>query len=314
MRFILLIFMLLLSVGIATAQDDDPAKNTLDHLGMRRSYTVVTPDSYDGTTPAPLVILLHGAGGTGVQLMENTRYTDLANKSGHILVFPEGVQNSWGYLDKEEIHAQDLYTNDWDFLDVLIDQIEQDYAIDPERVYLVGFSNGGLLALRALCEYSDKLAGVAVIAATFNQNLALHCMDASPTPTMIILGTRDNLFPWAGGVEIKADGRLVTFFSAQQAMFFLAQLNGCELTSGTTAEVTARGSAIRVIADRYTGCAEDSEIRLYAVLNYRHGYPSEALLVLPNDKIGSIEDAIWYFFSTHPSPAEPEAEATETDE
>lgn len=314
MRLIMLIVALVLSVSLASAQDPTTETQTLEHLGLERSYTVFLPGDYDRATPAPLVILLHHAGGTGTDFMESTRFAMLAMKTGYILAYPDGVDNSWGYLDEAEIHPQDLYTNDWDFLDVLIDQLSADYAVDAERVYLVGYSNGGLLALRTMCEHGAQLAGIAVIAATFNQHLAQHCVNASPTPTMLVLGTRDTRFPWAGSVEIKTDGRVMTSFSIQQTMMFLAQLNGCELTSGNTVEVTAGGSALRVIADRYTGCAEASEVRLYALLEYGHNYPADPLLVLSNDKIGGVEDAIWEFIQAHPMPTEAAAEATETDE
>jgi polyhydroxybutyrate depolymerase len=260
------------------------------------------PSSYDGETPVPLVIALHGAGGSGQSFMDNTSYKELAEESGVMLVFPEGIQNSWGYLDRRELATSDLYTNDWSFVDTLIDQLSTDYKIDTDRVYILGFSNGGLLAMRIMCEYSDKLAGVAIIAANMNHFLAQHCVntDASPVPLMLVLGTKDELFPWSGVTSRRQNNRLVITFSIQQTVSFYTAMNGCDLQAVQTGSVSTNFSPVQVVRTAFTECRRNADFVLDALVDYGHRYPIEPFITRSNGEMGTIEDAVWDFFMTHP--------------
>jgi polyhydroxybutyrate depolymerase len=292
------------------AQDTDFLTGTLTFEGRDRQYWVALPENYAADTPAPMVILLHGAGGTAQEFLAFTGYRRLAEETGTILVAPQGVQNSWGYLDPEQLHPEDLYTNDWDFLAVLIDQLVTEYAVDTERVYLIGLSNGGMLAQRTMCEHGDKLAGVAIIIAAMNNLLAEHCMSMSPLPLLMIRATNDEIFPWAGAATFKSDGRFLLNYSSQQMMDFYTGLLGCSRPDGVTNR-TAPGSANRAVLDSYTRCRADSAALMYALFDFPHAYPQNIFVILKEDKVGTLEDAIWEFFAAHPAPTpEPEADAT----
>lgn len=311
-KFLLIVFFLC-ATSLLHAQDTPPADfttGTLEFENRNRQYLVYLPENYDENIAAPVVFLLHGAGSTAEDFLMVTGYRRLADKTGTILVIPQGVQNSWGYLDREELHPQDLYTNDWDFLAALIDQTTTEYRIDTERIYLLGYSNGGLLAMRTLCEHGDKLAGVAIIAAGMNSYLAAHCMQVTPTPFLIVRGTSDALFPWSGDVTFKADGRFIVTYSSQQMMSFFHQVLGCSRPEGIENR-TAPGSGARVVRDAFIGCRHNSALVLYALFDFPHAYPNQVFAVLNEGKVGTIEDAIWEFFSVYPAPpAEPDAEIT----
>jgi polyhydroxybutyrate depolymerase len=303
MRRNVFVLLFLLFAGITSAFAQETV--TLEHLSRQREYHLIVPSSYDGETAVPLVIALHGAGGSGQSFMENSSYKDLAEEAGYVIVFPEGVQNSWGYLDRRDLAANDLYTNDWSFVDTLIDQISAEYNIDSERVYIIGFSNGGLLAMRIMCEYSSRLAGVAVIAAILNHFLAQQCLTADPVPLMLVLGTKDELFPWSGVTSRRQSNRLVITFSIQQTVSYFTTMNQCSLDSVKTGAINTSYSPVQVVETLFTSCRHNATFVLEALVEYDHRYPLEPFIKRDDDTTGTIEDAIWDFFVAH--PGEPNA-------
>ena len=72
-------------------------KETLTHDGYERSWIAILPKDYTPQKSYPLVIALHGGGGTAKQLMTSTkkRFNKLADSEGFIVVYPQGVKKSW---------------------------------------------------------------------------------------------------------------------------------------------------------------------------------------------------------------------------
>lgn len=293
MRGLWLILGLLLAVIPAMAQGD---VGEVEFGGIDRSYAIYVPDDVDTEAGAPLVIMLHGAGMTGVDMMLFSQFNDLAELTGSIVVYPNGIQQGWTYLDREELHPADIYTDDLGFLETLMDHLAETYSIDSERVYLAGYSNGGLLTIRAACELADRLAGAAVIAANYSFALAEHCLDADTIPLVMVLGTRDQAFPWSGSAIATADGRLRSVFSVAQTMAFLSTHYACDLSaSQPAARIETEDSPVAVIRERYTAC-DGGPIALYALVDFGHTWPAQPLVTLDSGRSGSIPMAIWEFF------------------
>ncbi len=116
-----------------------------------RRYMVHIPLSYNGNNLTPLVISLHGYGGTARRNEEATGFTEKSNNEGFIVVYPEGIRQSWN----GPYCCGEAYTNnidDIDFIRKLINRLEQEYKIDPDRIYVAGFSNGAIMAYRLAAE------------------------------------------------------------------------------------------------------------------------------------------------------------------
>ncbi|MCA9915505.1 MAG: hypothetical protein KC496_19260, partial [Anaerolineae bacterium] len=163
--------LLSLVVGSATAQD---AISYLEYDGFTRSYSVRLPDDYDENISYPVVIVLHGAGGNGLDMQTGTRMDELGAEFQYISVFPDGVDRGWNFLDEDQMAQGDSYTDDVGFLNALIDQLQADYNVDAGRVFLVGFSNGALLAIRAGCDLAPRLSGIAIVAGMYSYELIEH--------------------------------------------------------------------------------------------------------------------------------------------
>ncbi len=108
-------------------------------LTAQRDTLLYVPEGYDPQRPAPLVMLLHGAGGTaerGLSLLQ-----PFADEHGLLLVAPTSRASTWDIL------AEGRFGRDVALLDAALDRVFARYAIDPARLAIGGFSDGASYAL-----------------------------------------------------------------------------------------------------------------------------------------------------------------------
>ena len=176
--------------------------------GVTRRYALYIPKDI-GTTPVPLVLELHG-GGIYIEDMTGESgykspyklWMDIANREKFIVVYPEGLNGSYGKPTWHDCRADaTVYSKADDvlFISNLIDKISSGYAIDYERVYVSGTSNGGLMALRLAIELVDRLAAVAMVGA-FMPAISECKEPTKPISVLFMHGTADNHLPYNGGV------------------------------------------------------------------------------------------------------------------
>lgn len=290
LRKVIVLIALLLLTNLAHAQDSDSF--TFDD--RERSYHISLPDSYASDVAVPLIIALHGAGDTGDNFRDATRLVQEANEHGHLIVFPDGYDRGWNFLNEDQMLVDD-YTDDVLFLAALIDEVSADYAVDAEHIYLVGFSNGGLLALRAACDLSDQLAGIAVVGANYSFEIVQHCVGADPIDIFLTLGTEDQAFPWDGFALIGRSGILRTNFSFRQTRTFLATWYGCS-SSSNPARAELPGTAVPIVRELFDDCEAGARIATYALVGFPHQWPHEPLVMLGETDFGDMLDAIWQFW------------------
>lgn len=117
-----------------------PARGLLPlGLGGRRDGLLYVPRSYRADRPAPLVVMLHGAGGNARNGLGPWR--KLADEAGLLLLAPDSRGSTWDLI------AGDAYGPDVAFLDRALAYVFAHYAVDPGRVGLEGFSDGASYAL-----------------------------------------------------------------------------------------------------------------------------------------------------------------------
>ena len=285
------VLLVLLLTSMVSAQDG----NILIHDGEERTYYVAVPENYAGD-PTPLILALHGAGGSGLEIAFSTLWARLADLDDYIVAFPDGIDKRWSYLDIP-VTADDTNPDDVGFLTALIDKLSEDYAIDTDQIYIVGFSNGGLMAGRLRCALDDQLAAVAAIGATMTFGIAQECLEADPLPFMMILGTQDAAFPFQG--EIRAEsGTIRGSFSFAQTLSFMASLNGC-IQEPEYNSIAAEQSRFNIVEEAYRNCANGTEVVAYGIVDMQHTWPHPAVVRLQSGAPGRIEQAIWQFFSQH---------------
>ncbi|MDX1992049.1 MAG: PHB depolymerase family esterase [bacterium] len=294
------VLLALLTMTPVLGQESTPAaessgERSLTHDGLERTYLLHVPASYDAATPAPLVLVLHPAGGTGRNMRDLSGFNALANDSGTIVAYPDGIDGVWDYLDIPV--NRDPVVDDLGFLNAVLDEISAEFNIDASRIYVTGYSNGGLMTFRVGCELADRLAAVAIIGANMTYRLATDCADGTMIPTLLILGTQDEAFPWLGAMEVD-NGNVYGSLSIAQTTGFFATFGDCS-GQPQQGEITHETSPVRVLSQSYTGCTNDAEFILLGMVDAGHNWPSDVIVRLPSDSAGTIIDAVWTFFAAH---------------
>ena len=174
-----------------------------------QAVTVYTPAQYydDGGGGAPLVVLLHGLGGTGPQIGKQYGMADASDDLGFVWVAPSAVNSgkrarAWCATDVcccERGISADKYASDSLFLGDMIRQIIREFpGVDADRVYLIGISNGGYMSHRMACDHSEMIAGIMNICGGHFRDLRRSCRATSPVHVLHLHGTRDTVVPYRG--------------------------------------------------------------------------------------------------------------------
>ena len=270
---------------------------------LNRSYLLHIPPSYDGNRLTPLVIALHGFGeslNTFMSSYGGSTFTVKSDKEGFIVVFPEGVDLGWnGPFCCGTAHKNNI--NDVGFIRELINRLQQQLRIDPSRIYVAGFSNGAIMAYRLAAELSDKIAAIAAVEGAIggreNQSAPLNTIAEPSQPVSVIIfhGTGDTVVPYEGGLSTNQQSYGMVFLSVADAVAFWGKADGC--SKDPKIEKSANGN---VVKDAYTGGAKNTEVVLYTLVGWTHGWPKQPLTNVFN--LGGINatDIIWDFFSSHP--------------
>jgi len=114
-----------------------PGLHPLGLDGQRDGFVYV-PKTYRAERPAPLVLMLHGAGGDAEGALKILRY--LADPFETILLAVDSRRQTWDII-------RGGYGPDIAFIDRALAQTFTRYAIDPNRVAIAGFSDGASYAL-----------------------------------------------------------------------------------------------------------------------------------------------------------------------
>ena len=131
----------LLQIAPAPVKSEAPGIIGLRSLQLdkNRDALLYVPPSYTETKPAPLAVMLHGAGGNahhGLSLLQ-----PLADATGLILLAPYARKATWDVIADEQFGADVLFING------ALQQVLDVYAIDRSKLAIGGFSDGASYAL-----------------------------------------------------------------------------------------------------------------------------------------------------------------------
>lgn len=165
--------------------------------GRTREYLLHRPTA-NGSRPRtrPLIIAFHGRGSTASDLREQSRLDQDARARGMLIAYPEGLQKLWGAGTRATQRRPDPGL-DVRFVTALVKELVRTERADPERVYAVGFSNGGSMALRVAAQHPGLLAGAAAVSGELPTGAAA-VKPTGPVPVLIIYGADDPVRPLAG--------------------------------------------------------------------------------------------------------------------
>jgi polyhydroxybutyrate depolymerase len=230
---------------------------TIDVGGRRRTLTVVGAPASDRARD--LVLLLHGSKQDGAAYRRATggAFDALADDGGAVVAYLDGYRGNWNDARRASAFpARREGIDDVGFVRAAVERIGVTHGIDPSRVFVVGFSNGGQMAMRLVHEVPELLAGAAVIGAGAcgNRNPSGVGMPAHPLPVLLVHGTRDRIAPYRGGRMSRWAERLFqvggTALSAPATAAHFAERNGITVAPRTTREPGPAGEAGRTWVER----------------------------------------------------------------
>ncbi len=174
----------LVSGCITTPAPSSPGSlysRTMTYQGMSYPFVVYVPTTYDARTPAPSVLLIHGAGGSGPDFI--TTWTGFAESKGIIVVAP-----TLDLSAEAERNVPVVFPR-------LMDAVKTEWNVDPARRYLFGYSAGGYFVYDAALLNASYFAGAGVFGSVIQPEYDDIVRRAERTTSIAIyLGDRDQYF------------------------------------------------------------------------------------------------------------------------
>ncbi|MBD2415687.1 hypothetical protein FACHB389_07910 [Nostoc calcicola FACHB-389] len=265
----------------------------LQDQGKLRTYYFYTPKSYDPDRPMPLVLVFHGDDGNGRSISNVTRFNELADREGFLVVYPDGIDQKWSLRGNAKGKVDDVL-----FVSALIGHLQEQINIDSHKIYATGFSRGGILTQALACNLPDKIAGFASVAASLPVRLEPNCQPQTPISILTINGTNDRDVLYEGDDHTQR-GALV---SISDMVDFWRSRDRC-----TSSNKSLQFSEDKVKTSLYAGCSDNSEVWHLAVVNGGHFWPGGAStdesLNKFNANLGlNASETIWNFFQRHSLP------------
>jgi polyhydroxybutyrate depolymerase len=202
-----------------------------------RGYELRTPAAWDGKTPLPVVLLLHGGGGNRSSADKTTCpdgdtsspdcFAAIATSRGYAVVIPDGTPSklvrrmrTWnagggGSLDCVSGRACDDDVDDVAYIRGVLDEVGHKIPIDSHRVFATGMSNGGAMSHRLACELGDRFAAVASVAGG-NQHAFAGGDCKGGTAVLEIHGTHDTRWTYVPSDKAGVDEMMAAWAAANR--------------------------------------------------------------------------------------------------
>jgi len=273
-----------------------PAQNNTMQLvcvgNLTRTYYLHVPPAVTGSRPVPLVLAFHGGSGTPAFIERESGFSELADREGFLVAYPEGVRQSWNDgRGVKAIPAQKDNVDDLGFVTALINDVARLHHVDRKRIFATGISNGGIFSHYLAANLSPQIAAIAPVAGGLPESLRDKFNPEQPVSVLIFHGTQR--------------GRII---GTEEAARKWALHNGC-----------ARDPIVTDLENKNPndGCTEKeflyqkgkdgTEVALYRIEGAGHTWP-DGLQYLPERMIGKVcrdingTAIIWEFFKNHPKP------------
>lgn len=252
--------------------DDDNATHiplVRDHMGPiggDRAVQAIFPEGYDVEGNHPLLFLLHGYSSNAIDTRAFFNVGAEADRHGIVVLAPEGTRDTQNNrFWNATIACCDWFqtgVDDATYLSELIDEAVERHAIDPERIYFMGISNGGFMSHRMACDYGDKIRGIV----SFNGSSTQHAQDCDPEHPVEIIhvhGTADTTVTYEG---------TSAYPGAQEVADWWADWNQCddEPLDGPDIEVTTSIAGEETSTLIWQNCDEGGAVQLWTMHDAPH--------------------------------------------
>ncbi|MBL6604235.1 MAG: hypothetical protein ISQ43_03760 [Flavobacteriaceae bacterium] len=276
--------------------------NYIQYGGLNREYLLYIPPNLNNPKYLPVIFNFHGYGGQALQFFNQTDLTEISDNNGVVLVYPQGSNlpdggSHWNAAPSSSSSTSFVNkssTDDIGFFKVLLEEINQDNIVDLKRVYVIGYSNGGMFSHFLACNTDNIIAAIGDIAGTMLNETFNSCNPSSPIPILKIHGTSDRVVSYNGYNEGE-------FKSVEEVLGFWKSNNksnandSLENLGSTSIYSEFYNTSVNVNFEKYTFDSDEnsSEIVHYKIINGGHWWDYSS------DKHLKTSTLLWDFFSKH---------------
>lgn len=250
--FFMIIFFTLFLFGnrLSIADDSDYQIQSFDFQNDTRTYYLHSSSNTDKSTALPLIIALHATASSGFAMAGMTDLNQYADEQGFVVAYPNSKNLAWNNTQLVSEQSPD----DSGFILSLITHLSARYAIDKERIYLIGFDSGGAMSYHLACQSPQTFAGIAIVGAMIGRSEMANCAELTPFDLLMVAGERDSAYT----LNARSETSIHNFLEKQ--LTFWSSRHQCD------AEKRIEESW----AISYQDCAEGSRIAFYKIANGGH--------------------------------------------
>lgn len=279
------------------------------HGGLDRRYLVHLPSATG--TDTPVVVALHGGGGTAQGFKDENGLDAIADREGFIAVYPDGTGPLAGRLLTWNAGpnccgwALDQAIDDVGFLVAVLDDLATRTSFDRARVYMTGHSNGAIMTYRFASEAADRVAAIVPVAGAMSVE---HPRASQPVPLLHIHSVDDPraLYEGGEGPPFPGTDRTVVHRPVQEGLSYWIGRNGCSDSLPATVEAGTGRGADRGQSFTHLGWADcDAPVEEIVLRGVGHGWPGVRLgplresVVGPTTALVDASEEVWAFASRH---------------
>lgn len=237
-----------------------------------RPFSLTVPSGYDADEPAALVLSLHGYTQDGARTANYLGLTAQAEQKGFLLAYPDGLVDGDGnrYWNATDgcCDFDGTGNDDVAYLASVIETVRDQYSVDPQRIFVVGHSNGAFMALRMACEHPELIAAAVSVAGEMPAD-ASSCTPQNPVSVLQVHADTDDVIRFDGGMG----GTGKPYPGTAETVADWQALDECDPTATeATADYDSRLAGAETATSTWS-CADGTEVGLWTVTGGKH-YPT----------------------------------------
>ena len=227
-------------------------------FGGDRPVDLQVPPVLQARRKFPLLVILHDYGSTAMDAQAFFGMTMEASNDTAFVLAPDGTTDSMGKqfwnADSTCCDFDHKNPDDVGYVAKLIEQVKAVWPIDPNRIAVVGYANGGTMAYRLACDRADVVSNIVAVAAP---SAATPCAPTRTVQVLDVHGTADDVVPY------EVAGPNVQQWAVNDHC-------GTSRALGASVDIDSSLSGDETVTESMTGCPAGVEVDLWTIEGGSH--------------------------------------------